>query len=308
MTEFWNDPNDPNNDEEFRDIPDEVTEGSQAFPAALPRPTQSAPTVQVVGQDESFDEEIEEFVNETEPEDSEEDYSNVLDDARLRLEQGRLYEMVMKHDMFGGLEADPKAVAIVQKQIIKFAKEQMEIMLGMRQPKQQTEFSGPFPFNDLEIKALKMMCSAATGGKSSEPGANQLAQKLNSIGNSRPQSSQTMASVQSKKSLPSTPNQPLQRKKKADTGTDFLLAKGMSKKDVGYKPLKKDPATMTPDELIERNKEAALRQERSKAAKPSNALPQPSVEQEEALYNSRLGSVGGQVAMIMRAVENSRKK
>ena len=58
---------------------------------------------------------------------------NVLSDARLRLEQGRLYEMVMNSDLFEGSDCDPKAIKNVEKEIRNFAKERMEIMLGMRQ-------------------------------------------------------------------------------------------------------------------------------------------------------------------------------
>ena len=63
----------------------------------------------------------------------EEDFTAVFNDANLRIEQGRLYQMIMNHDIFEGMDADERAVQNVQKEIRKFARERMEIMLGMRQ-------------------------------------------------------------------------------------------------------------------------------------------------------------------------------
>lgn len=325
MSEFWNDPNDPNAEGEFRDIPDEVVEGASAPPANVANPPR-APAVQVVGQDEyddqaEYEEEYEDeeviaLESEEGPTDEDEDYSNILDDARLRLEQGRLYEMVMKHNLFDGLDADPKAVVVVQKQIVKFAKEQMEIMLGMRQPKEPRYSSDVVssPFNDLEVKLLKEFASKMSGGKSAEAGANQIAQKLNTIG-TPVRAPKPMAPVQraapaprAPQPLPPAPAQPLKRKKKPSQTIDRLLREGMSPKDIGYKPLKKSPTQMTTDELLQRNEEAKLRQASQKSAKPVNALPLPSYEQEEAHYANRVQGANGTVALIMKAIELSKKK
>ena len=78
--------------------------------------------------------------------------------------------MIMNHNIFEGVEADPKAVKFVQKQIRNFAKEQMEIMLGMRQePSAQPAMSmDNFPFNSLEVEVLKMLASTATKGATAE--------------------------------------------------------------------------------------------------------------------------------------------
>lgn len=329
MSEFWNDSNDPNGEGEFRDIPDEVVEGASAPPVNIPNPPRTAPAVQVIGQEayeeaSEYEEEYEDEEGEYEAEsaipeeETEEDYSNILDDARLRLEQGRLYEMVMKHNLFENLDADPKAALIVQKQIVKFAKEQMEIMLGMRQPKSQTNYDVvSSPFNDLEVKLLKEFASKMSGGKSAEAGANKIAQKLNSIGSpSRPQ--REMAPVQPRQSapaprapqqaLPQAPSAPLKRKKKVSMGIDRLLREGMSPKDVGYKPLKKHPGQMTTDELLKRNEEAKLRQASQKTARPANAMPLPSYEQEEAHHANRVTGANGTVALIMKAIELQNKK
>lgn len=326
MSEYFNDPNDPSNEGEFRDIPDEVVEGASAPPANVANPPR-APAVQVIGQEEGYEEQSEyeeEYEEEYEGEEAqeaegsdEEDYSNILDDARLRLEQGRLYEMVMKHNMFEDLDADPKAAIVVQRQIVKFAKEQMEIMLGMKQPRET--FQGAVvssPFNDLEVKLLKEIASKMSGGKSAEPSANKIAQKLKTIGTperaSRPAPIQQQPRQQAAPAprapqpLPQAPAAPLKRKKKISGGIDRLLREGMSPKDVGYKPLRKSPHQMTTDELLKRNEEAKERQASQRSARPANAMPLPSFEQEQALHNSRVTQAGGTVALIMKAIEISK--
>ena len=125
-------------DEPFRDGAPEFTGGEWKEPETYTPAPESAlknfkmlsSVVQKDDRDETFD--VEEFVEQV-SEEEEDDFTEVLSDARLRLEQGKLYEMIMNHDLFGGVDADPRAAKSVQKQIRKFAKEQMEIMLGMRQ-------------------------------------------------------------------------------------------------------------------------------------------------------------------------------
>ena len=82
---------------------------------------------------------------------------------------GKLYELVMKHDLFAGLDADPKAMKVVQKEIRQYAQERMEIMLGMRQEKTEAPAGFPmelFPFNSLEVEILKAIAATATKGES----------------------------------------------------------------------------------------------------------------------------------------------
>jgi hypothetical protein len=330
MSDFFN-----SDEEEFRDIPDEVTEGEHAPAVSFPQaPRPAAPVVEVVGQEPEeifenegpFTDEEQQYLEENglsneQVEEEEEDYTNVLDDARLRLEQGRLYEMVMKHDMFGGLDADPKAVKVVQAQIIKFAKEQMEIMLGMRQVKQAPVFQEgavSSPFNDLEVKLIKEFCSKMSNGKSAEPGANQIAQRLNAIGGHKPpqqmapvrqQQPQRRPAAPARQVLPSSPARPVTRNKPSgNKNTDYLLREGMSEKDLNYKPLKKNPSQMTTDELLKRNEEAKIRQEKARTARPANATPLPSYEQEEAFHAARSqGSATGTVGFIMNLINTQQK-
>ena len=142
--------------------------------------------------EEEFD--VEEFVEEAASDEDEDDFTEVLSDARLRLEQGKLYEMVMNHDLFGGVESDPRAAKSVQKQIRKFAKEQMEIMLGMRQ-EEVAVTNATSDFSSLEVHALKDIAAKliSTRGMKEEdypeeptqgtPAAPPKKKTLNTIGN-----------------------------------------------------------------------------------------------------------------------------
>jgi hypothetical protein len=115
-----------------------------------------------------------------------------MESARIRLEQGRLYEMLIKHDLFEGVDAIPEAVAKVQKELKEYIVERLEILLGMRaetQKQQPQQVITPPQFNDVEVQALKMVAAQVTKGASKNAPTTQVAaqaqdvqeQKLNSI-------------------------------------------------------------------------------------------------------------------------------
>jgi hypothetical protein len=81
---------------------------------------------------------------------------SIMADARLRLEQGRLYEMLLKHSLFEGVDADPRAIKNVEREIKRFIKSRLEILVGLKQeaPKAQVSVS---PFTELEIDMLKQL-------------------------------------------------------------------------------------------------------------------------------------------------------
>ena len=138
MSNLWGE-----SEEEFRDIPDEVGVDAngrqlQSPPASVKSTAparQPAPAPQVPAAIQGTEYDVTEVLQIL---DEEEDFSEVLNDANLRIEQGRLYQMIMNHNLFEGMDADERAVQNVQKEIRKFAKERMEIMLGMRQEKIST--------------------------------------------------------------------------------------------------------------------------------------------------------------------------
>jgi len=97
------------------------------------------------------------------------DELSLMDSARIRLEQGRLYEMLIKHDLFDGVEAAPEAIVKVQDEIKGFIMDRLEILLGMKSEKEtEIHISSPSQFNDMEVKALKMIASKVTKGASVE--------------------------------------------------------------------------------------------------------------------------------------------
>lgn len=91
--------------------------------------------------------------------------SNVVYNARLRLEQAKLYEMLINHDLFEGVEADAKAISIVREELKHYIVKRLEILMGLRQaiePKQEI----PLNFNPIEIDFLKQLSYKGTRGAS----------------------------------------------------------------------------------------------------------------------------------------------
>jgi hypothetical protein len=302
MSKFsWDD------EEDFRDIPDEVN-GTSTPPPIMPSAASRATPPAVNPMPEYYDE-SDDTDNFQESEDYQEDYSSVLSDARLRLEQGRLYEMIMNHDLFGGMDADPRAIKTVQRQICNFAKEQMEIMLGMRrEPSRDSEhFSVDLPFNSLEVEALRDIAFKLTKGATKSPDVEKYvapveprrSNGLNAIGSSSmtprlpPQKESRRRSLQ-----PKSP-EPIKRPK-VDPNLEARLRDGSygmaveqqyieeAKRQLGMereRPLDKHPSQMTEEELKERNRQASSR---NRQARSTSALAQPSAAQMEGMIMSRV--------------------
>lgn len=91
---------------------------------------------------------------------------DLMQNARIRLEQGRLYEMLIQHDLFGDIDADPTAVSKVEKEIKDFIMERLEILLGIRAEKEIQIHKVEAQFNDVEVDALKQVAAKLTKGAS----------------------------------------------------------------------------------------------------------------------------------------------
>lgn len=252
--------------------------------------------------EDDFD--LEELTEQVSLDDEDEDYSEVLSDARLRLEQGKLYELIMNHELFNDVEADPRAAKSVQKQIRKWAKTQMEIMLGMTpDPSTQPSAFISSPFNDLEVTVLKKLASAASKGATESEEANvvtvapvPVAKKkptLNSIGSSKPKL------VVSK---------PIQRK------TEPLKREAKSKQpEINQKGLLtgKTLDEMTPEEKQEKVREN-IERNKGKVVIPSDRLPQPDYATREMIAYSQVSRAtapgkGNLSAAIMASLKGSGK-
>jgi len=98
----------------------------------------------------------------------EEDVSSVYN-VRVRLEQARLYEMLINHNLFDGVEASDQAINNVQKELKDYIITRLELLMGIRQPKAEVreEIIVEQPFNDVEVDFLKALSYKGTNGASS---------------------------------------------------------------------------------------------------------------------------------------------
>ena len=95
--------------------------------------------------------------------------SNVVTDAMIRLEQARLYDLLIKHDMFRGVQAHPQALANVQNELKTYIVQRLEFLLGIKQEQKNVvtqDLVVESPFNKVETMFLKMLAKKGTGGES----------------------------------------------------------------------------------------------------------------------------------------------
>jgi hypothetical protein len=235
---------------------------------------------------------LEEFRTESENEDIAD--TELLSNARLRLEQGRLYEMLLKHDLFGGVEADQRAISNVQKEIRTFIKERLEILLGLRQdPKlqpSQPENVTPQPsqFTDLEAELLKRFLAKMSGGATekvqqadSRPAISPVSQSKPQSNGLRPMTAARKLPVATKAQQPLKTKEPTSQINVGNANIKKILEEQFGENEM---PLGRPAASMRRSELIERNKRIAQRQEARKASGASaNRLPAPNADQEIAI-------------------------
>jgi len=289
---FWED------EDDFRDNPVEMQDGQWqpvetnqppiAPPPRPPAPARAArPEPTYEEGDDNWSEEDFEIVDPSEEE--EEDFTAVLTDARLRLEQGKLYELIMNHDLFGGTDSDPKAVKNVQREIRRFARERMEVMLGMRpEGRAESPAQATLPFNSLEVEILKKLASKASGGATETAKAEEYAEvikepkkpTLNTI-TTAPRKPAPPAPA---RKLATAPAAPIKRKAKQPP------AEHLPEEEEA--PLERPAHEMDPAELLERNKRIAARQAARKAKIPKDRLPPATFEQEEFLATQQALAAG----------------
>lgn len=280
----WDEDN--NNNDTFRDIPDEVNAGQQEPNAVIHAGHQSQPLQPLPSKglimEQPLDAQDEQFLAAV-LEDGEEDYEAVLADANLRIDLASLYKLIMNHDFFEGMDVDQRAIDTVHKEVRKFARERMEIMLGMRQEAAKESMVSS-PFNDLEVVVLKKLASTYSKGATEtadaarpQPAAKAIARKegINPITAVAKKPTAKQAVV--KAALVSKPQAPLQRQNKAVT----------TQMEDTYKPPTKAPTEVTTDELLARNAEALARQAGRKA-KSTTSIPMPNEHQEAMFQEQRV--------------------
>jgi len=98
------------------------------------------------------------------------DQQDIVNEAMVRLEQAELYKMLIKHDLFEGVDGNPIAKQNVQNELKDYIVERLQILLGIKQEKstRNTSMRVELPFNRMEIEALKDLANKLTKGASSE--------------------------------------------------------------------------------------------------------------------------------------------
>lgn len=253
--------------------------------------------------DEEVLQELQEDPNVDIFEEEEDNTAELMADANLRLEQGRLYQMVLQGNIFADTNADARAIKNVQREIHRFVRERMEVMLGIRQEKEEKTVVSS-PFNDLEVVALKMLADKVTKGATSMPQVQQapvIPEKpkkdgITSIsGSLRPNPTPLVKKEVLKVNKTNKPSKPLA--KSAIAKDDFLDGN-----------LQKPIEEMTAEELQAHDAAALERRSRNYAKMPDNMVPHPdpaSLEMMYTMHANKISGPGSAVSNIM-AMMNKR--
>ena len=205
--------------------------------------------------------------------------AQILKDASLRLEQGNLYKMLLKHDLFEGVEADARAIANVQRELRSFIRERLEVLVGLKAdpriaPKKvQVEL----PFTELEIQLLKEFLGKVTGKTETKPAAMKPATVQVS---SAPVKIKPVVGTSSSKVTVSAPKKAQPKPKQAPTKTEEPR-------------LQKPPSEMTAAELIEYNKKVVAARQQGRKAIAARKMPMPDADQLQNMYATRVQTNGG---------------
>lgn len=199
-----------------------------------------------LGNNEYYDEEYdEEFYEDFIEEYDEEEEINTVNEAHVRLEQGRLYNMLINHNLFEGVDADPVAISNVQKQLKEFILEKLEEMLGMRAKKEKSEVQQVVvqsDFNELEIQVLKRVASKMSKGMTENaPDPAPVQSQLNTVKKEKPSKGLNSLGGQNKQ-------QPKQQVKKQPKQEPVP-----PKKKRKLKSQRKDKLTQSQDKLAQKS-------------------------------------------------------
>jgi hypothetical protein len=249
----------------------------------------------------------------------EEEEMNVVGEAMVRLEQARLYDMLIKHNLFEGVEANPIALKNVQDELKAYIVERLQILLGIKQEQQPvTSMRVELPFNKLEIQALKDLAHKLTKGATEKIQEKETVEAVPERSEqaikplSKPKKSQGLKPLAAKNQPtkqvalpPKEVAQPRQQtpvvvnktKRKAVplpkekiiapdgsvlTQEELAIAQEQLEKEMELGK-SKNPYEMTHDELIERSKKIKGQTKSSKV----RGLPMPTPEQMAVVYQQK---------------------
>jgi hypothetical protein len=254
--------------------------------------------------DKEFRNEIKEDFDFEDEENTEQELS-IVDNARIRLEQGRLYEMLIKHDLFDGVDAMPQAVNKVQSEIKEFIVERLEILLGMKTEKQKVEVHHvkESQFNEVEVQALKMIARKVTKGASDTASVeiSRPRNELNSVKKDLAKSVSKPQTLNQPKSIAKTPaslsQKPIEKKTTMITTTNASAKQASIKKNrdpiIQEKPNSNSPEDIAKQDIkyIESLKNMSLEEAgRVVAQKHTRPMPPRTIDQESVnrLYTTKM--------------------
>lgn len=266
-------------------------------------------------------------INEEAAYDLDNEEANVIYNARIRLEQAKLYELLINHNIFEGVVADPHAVHIVSNELKNYIVKRLEILMGLRQPVIQQQ-AGMGHLNEVEVDFLKQLAYKGTMGRSSTVEPTRVAAPVTGglrplaapAPTAKPKAIAPQATPPAPQRRPKqTPNQPLPSRgrggKKTKTSTAQQKAKvasPLNKRDLrqdeidaiaraeleatqGKKPFSKMSKAEKKREMERR---AALQE--NKPAPQTNRIPMASADQMQGVYGAQqarrsdaTGLVGG---------------
>jgi len=237
---------------------------------------------------------------------------NTLNEATLRFEQANLYRMLLQHNLFGDVDADPTAVANVQRELKEFLMGRLEVLLGMK----SDEYGGAMNFTSIEVKALKQVAQKITDGytkkepifqdrqpttsnavkplTSNKPAIKPLVNNKPKVEVSRQPAPRPAPTAQPAQRPAQRPVQQTQAPQKPLSKAPINPQNKVKSANAPIRPriedegkLKKHPTEMNEDELIARNKLTAERTSRPALPRNGSPLPQPNADQMAAVYGAQ---------------------
>ena len=145
----------------FDDEQDESVMSEAEAQAIIDGAVNPEPEVEAIEQVDDYSEVLSDILTEEE--------TDTLESAMTRLEQARLYEMLIKHNLFDGVDASPVALANVQVEIKDFILSRLQLLLGMKADQKKVTVEKAriaLPLNDVEISFIKDLALKATKGNS----------------------------------------------------------------------------------------------------------------------------------------------
>lgn len=122
--------------------------------------------IQSFGLDEISPEDAEAIEQESPYKLSQQDVS-VVYNARYRLELAKLYEMLINHNLFEGVQADDRAIEQVQSELKQYIIYRLEVLMGIRKQEKKPQLQeNSSSLNEVEIDFLKQLAYKGTKGAS----------------------------------------------------------------------------------------------------------------------------------------------